>query len=149
MANWLIPITEKNWEAIKRENVYGAPEGSAAQKLIKSGDNLVFYITKKGSKRLGGRVVGVYRVTSEWFREDKPLWPDEVSENRVKYPWRTKIESIKLGVADFRELVERLSITKSRKAPQAVLIGTPANGRKPIPEEDLRIILESLKPYSV
>jgi predicted RNA-binding protein len=64
----------------------------------------------------------------------------------VKYPWRIRIQPVKLGVADFKALVDRLSFTKGRKIPQAMLVGTPANMRKPIPGEDLKTILESLKP---
>jgi len=146
MSYWVIPVTEANWEVIKRLNVYGAPEGSAAPKLIKVGDYIVFYVVKKGSRVLGGKFVGIYKTISNWFREEKPLWPDEVAEDKVKYPWRIRLEPIKLGVADFKELLDRLSFTKGKKNPQAMLVGTPANMRKPILEEDFRIILESLRP---
>jgi len=149
MNAWIIPVPEANWEIIKKMNVYGAPEDSAAPKLIRVGDYLVFYVTVKGSRALGGKFVGVYRAVSDWFREDKPLWPDEVAEGKVKYPWRIRIEPVKLGVADFRELVDKLSFTKGRKMPQAMLVGTPANMRRPISEEDLKIILESLRFYSM
>ena len=149
MNAWIIPVPEANWEIIKKMNVYGAPEDSAAPKLIRVGDYLMFYVTVKGSRALGGKFVGVYRAVSDWFREDKPLWPDEVAENRVKYPWRIKIEPVKLGVADFRELVDKLSFTRGRRRPNAMLVGTPANMRRPIPEEDLRVILESLRFYSM
>jgi predicted RNA-binding protein len=149
MPSWIIPVSEANWEVIKKLNVYGAPEDSAAPMLIRIGDYLVFYVTVKGSRALGGKFVGVYRAVSEWFREDKPLWPDEVAENRVKYPWRIKIEPVKLGVADFKELVDKLSFTRGRRRPNAMLVGTPANMRRPISEEDLKIILESLRFYSM
>jgi predicted RNA-binding protein len=86
MPSWVIPVSEANWEVIKRFNVYGAPEGCAAPKLVKAGDYLAFYVTVKGSKALGGKFVGIYKVVSDWFREDKPLWPDEVAEGKVKYP---------------------------------------------------------------
>jgi predicted RNA-binding protein len=59
---------------------------------------------------------------------------------------RIKVEPVKLGIVDFKELVDKLSFTKGRRNPQAVLVGTPANMRKPISEEDLRVILENLKP---
>jgi len=149
MPSWVIPVSEANWEVIKKLNVYGAPEDSVAPKLIKAGDYLVFYVTVKGSRALGGKFVGVYRAVSEWFREDEPLWPDEVAEGKVKYPWRVRIEPVKLGVADFKELVDKLSFTRGRKRPNAMLVGTPANMRRPIPEEDLRVILESLRFYSM
>jgi predicted RNA-binding protein len=146
MNAWIIPVSEANWEVIKKMNVYGAPEDSTAPKLIKAGDYLVFYVTVKGSRALGGKFVGVYKTVSDWFKENKPLWPDEVAEGKVKYPWRIRIEPVKLGVADFKELADKLSFTKGRKMSQAMLVGTPANMRRPIPEEDLKTILESLKP---
>jgi len=49
-----------------------------------------------------------------------------------------------LSITYVKKLVDKLSFTKSRKIPQAMLVGTPANMRRPIPEEDLRIILERL-----
>ena len=145
MNNWLIPITEDNWEVIKRENIYGAPEDSAAPKLIKRGDNIIFYVIKKGSKRLGGKIVGVYRATSDWFREDKPLWPDEVTENKVKYPWRVRIEPVKVGIVDLREIAGKLNFTKRVRMINVLLMGTPANAKKPISDEDLKVILEHLR----
>jgi len=146
MNTWVVPVSEANWEVIKKFNIYGAPEKSAASKLIKIGDRLVFYVTVKGSKTLGGKFVGIYKVVSDWFKENKPLWPDEVAEGKVKYPWRIRIGPVKLGVADFKELIDKLSFAKGRKMPQAMLVGTPANMRRPISEEDLKTILESLKP---
>jgi len=143
---WIIPITEANWEVVKQFNIYGAPRNSVAPRSIKVGDYLVFYVVKRGSKILGGKLTGVYRVISEWFREEKPLWPDELAEGKVKYHLRIKVEPVKLGIVDFKELVDKLSFTKGRRNPQAVLVGTPANMRKPISEEDLRVILENLKP---
>jgi predicted RNA-binding protein len=80
MTCWIIPVPEANWEVIKKLNVYGAPKNSAAPRLIRVGDYLVFYVTVKGSRALGGEFVDVYKAVSEWFREDKPLWPDEVAE---------------------------------------------------------------------
>jgi predicted RNA-binding protein len=60
--------------------VYGAPvvaRGRHIRDLVKPGDVLLFYVTKRNSSRLGGKIVGAYRVVSEWFWEDKPLWPDD------------------------------------------------------------------------
>jgi predicted RNA-binding protein len=148
MDIWILPVSEANWEVIKKFNIYGAPENSAAPKLIKIGCYLVFYVTVKGSKTLGGKFVGVYKAVSDWFREDRPLRPDEVAEGKVKYPWRIGVEPVKLGVADFKELVIKLSFTRGKKRPNVMLVGTLANMRRPISEEDLKIILDSLKPYA-
>jgi len=112
MNYWIIPISEENWLVAKETSVYGAPEiarGRHIRELVKPGDVLIFYVTKRASKRLGGKFVGAYRVASEWFREEKQLWPDEACEGRIKYPWRVRREPLKLGVADYSELAPRLS----------------------------------------
>jgi predicted RNA-binding protein len=85
---WVIPLSEENWFVVKEISVYDAPEvarGRHIRELVKPGDALIFYVTRRGSKRLRGKFVGAYRVASEWFREEKPLWPDEAREGRVKY----------------------------------------------------------------
>lgn len=141
-------VTEENWETIKSASVYGAPETritKSARNLVKPSDIVIFYIKKKGAKKLGGKLVGAFRVASKWCREDSPLWPDEVREGRVKYPWRVKLEPIKLGIADFQELVPKLRFIEKKDRPGAYLVGTPANLRRPIPEEDAKVIIESLR----
>ncbi len=144
---WILSVSEENWEIIRRKNIYGAPESKGfkpVMELVKSGDIVLFYIKKKGSRRLGGKFVGAFRVASGWYREEKPLWPDETREGKVKYPWRVKLEPIKLGVADFKELVPKLKFIERKDRAQAYLVGTPANLRRPIPEEDAKVIIESL-----
>ena len=148
---WIIAISEDNWEVVKKENVYGAPETPGARsptKLIKSGDIIIFYVKMKSSKSFGGKFVGAFRVVSEWYREDKPLWPDEIRERKVKYPWRIRLEPIKLGIADFKELVPKLKFIEKKDKAQAYLVGTPANLRRPIPEEDAKLIIDALSSVS-
>jgi len=145
---WIIPVSEENWLVIKEANLYGAPEatrGRHVRELVNPGDVVIFYVAKKNSKRLGGKFVGAYRVVSEWFREDKPLWPDEAREGRVKYPWRTRLEPVKLGVADYSELAPRLSFVVDKKRSGAPLIGTPGNYKRPIPRQDAELIINNLK----
>ncbi|MEM0262398.1 MAG: EVE domain-containing protein [Ignisphaera sp.] len=145
---WIVVVSEENWGTIKNLNIYGAPEpklGKPIYELVKSGDYLIFYVAKKSSKTLGGKFVGVYKVASTWFREEKPLWQDEVKENRVKYPWRVKIEPVKIGIADFSELASKLKFIERKDRANAYLVGTPANMRRPIPEEDARTIIENLR----
>jgi len=145
---WIIAVSEDNWEIINKENIYGAPETSGVRsptQLIEPGDVVIFYVKMKGSKKLGGKFVGAYEVISSWYREDKPLWSDEVREGKVKYPWRIKLRPIKIGIAEFKELVPKLKFIEKKDRAQAYLVGTPANLRRPIPEEDVRTILNSMK----
>jgi predicted RNA-binding protein len=145
---WIIPVSEENWLVINEVNVYGAPEatrGRHVRELVKPGDVVIFYVAKKNSRMLGDKFVGAYRVASEWFREDKPLWPDEAREGRVKYPWRTRLEPVKLGLVDYGELAPRLSFVVDKKRPGASLIGTHGNYKRPIPREDAELIINNLK----
>ncbi len=143
---WILTITEENWETVKREGIYGAPEDiRPPTELIRPGDVLIFYVKKKGSRKLGGKFVGAYEVTSEWYHESKPLWPDEVREGKVKYPLRVKLKLIKLGIADFTELAPKLSFIGNKARPHAYLVGIPANLRRPIPVRDAELILNVMK----
>ena len=145
MANWLFTITEENFEVVKSSGLFGVPESSKAPRLVKPGDKLIFYVMKTGAKSLGGMIVGVFRATSSWRRENKRLWPDEIREKKVKYPFRINVEPIKLGAAPFKELVPKLSFVVNKKRPQVHLIGTPANAGRPISDKDLDVILSELK----
>ena len=84
MKYWLFSVTEENWLTIKSNNVFGVPEGSRAKDTVNLGDVMIFYVKKKDAKSLGGMIVGVYKASSTWYREEKPLWPDEIRENKVK-----------------------------------------------------------------
>ena len=148
MTCWLFTLTEENWLTVKSTNIFGIPEkarGRRATELVKPGDVMVFYVSKKRSRSLGGMIVGVYRVVSTWFREDRALWPDEVREGVVKYPWRVRVEPVRLGVVSYRELSGKLSFVGNKERPHVYVMGTPANFRRPIPECDFRVILESLR----
>jgi len=142
---WLFSVTEENWSVIKDSNVFGVPEDSKAKYAVNPGDTLIFYVKKEGAKSLGGMIVGAYKALSTWYREDRLLWPDEVKEGKVKYPWRVKIEPVKVGIVSFEELVPKLSFVGNKGRAHAYLVGTPANLRRPIPEEDYKIIIESLR----
>jgi predicted RNA-binding protein len=53
---------------VKETSVYGVPgaaRGRHIRKLVKPGDVLVLYVTKRVSKRLEDKFVGVYRVVAE------------------------------------------------------------------------------------
>ena len=52
---------------VKKSGVYGAPESQrdrGPRELIAPGDVLIFYVRKTGSKRLGGKFVGAFKVAS-------------------------------------------------------------------------------------
>jgi len=81
---WILTGNEENWEIAVRDKVWGVKEGrpkSYWDKLEK-GDLLLFY-----AKSPIGGLIGLGLVDSK-FKQDKPLWPDEIREKRVIYPYR-------------------------------------------------------------
>ena len=142
---WVFVVSEQNWDTIKGLSIHGVPEGSKAHALVGKGDYLVFYVAKRDAEKLGGMFVGVYRAVSTWFREDKPLWPDEVKEGKAKYPHMVRIEPVNVVAVSFEELVPKLRFVGKKDQANAYLVKTPANLCRPIPWEDLNLIMQSMK----
>ena len=142
---WIIPITYDNWLICHNKLVYGF--GETLEDLVKAGDIIIFYVMKKRCRDPDYAMcfVGAYEVTSSWFRESKPLWPDEQETGKVLYPYRVKLKLIRDGKVKAEELVDRLSFIKNKERWQVYFRGCPANFRKPIPEEDAKLIIESLR----
>jgi len=142
---WIIPITYDNWLTCHGELTYGF--GENLEDLIKTGDIIIFYVMKSRCRDpdYAACFVGAYEVIGKWFREDKPLWPDEREVGKVLYPYRVKTRLVKDGKVKAEELVGRLSFIRSKDRWQVYFRGCPANFRKPIPEEDARLIIESMR----
>lgn len=82
---WILTGNEENWEtAFNSGNIWGVREGGLVSrwKKLKKGDYLVFYV-KSPIKGL----IGIGKVESI-FKQDKPLWPDEIRAKTVIYPYR-------------------------------------------------------------
>lgn len=82
--HWIILGPEKSWEtAFDQQGIWGVKEALYPEwKALDPGDIIFFYVTKT----IRG-VIGVGRVATK-FIQDKPLWPDEIAEGRVIYPYR-------------------------------------------------------------
>ena len=142
---WIIPITYDNWLVCHREMVYGF--GESLENHIKKGDIIIFYVMKSrcSNPDYASCFANAYEVVSNWFKENKPLWPDEVKAKKVLYPHRVTLRLIKEGKVKVEELVDELSFIKRKDAWRVYLRGCPANFRKPIPEKDAKLIIESLR----
>lgn len=143
---WIFSTSEENWYVIKESRILGVPEAAGKfVERVKPDDIVIIYVMKRGSKTLGGMFTGAFKVTSTWFKEEKLHWPDEVREGKVKYPWRVRLEPIKLGQAKLQELASKLGFIENKDRPHAYLVGTPANLKRPIPGKDGELIVKSLK----
>ncbi|MBM3925037.1 MAG: EVE domain-containing protein [SAR202 cluster bacterium] len=87
---WLAVGAPGNWEStFKLGNIWGTKaKGRPAimWESIAQGDRLVFYV---GIPVSG--IVGLGTVTTK-FKQDKPLWPDEVKEKKVLWPLRFEFD---------------------------------------------------------
>lgn len=97
---WVLTGNEENWEVAIRDKIWGVKEGRLKGYWDQLGkkDLLFFYSTAP----VGG-LIGIGRVESK-FRQDKPLWPDEVRGGRVIYPYRFGFEILYYLRDRWREL---------------------------------------------
>jgi predicted RNA-binding protein len=49
-----------------------------------------------------------------------------------------------LGTTSFEEHAPKLKFVKNKSAPYAYMVSTPANLGRPIPEDEAKLIIESL-----
>ncbi len=85
MRVWILTGNEENWEtAFNNGNIWGVREGGLVSrwKKLERGDYLLFY-AKSPIKGL----IGLGKLESK-FKQDKPLWPDEIRAKSVIYPYR-------------------------------------------------------------
>lgn len=144
MSNyWVVAIPEENWKVIRDKKKWGYKEN--LEDLIRKEDVLIFYVTKSSSKELGGNFVGAAKIVGDWKKEEKELlWPDEKEKGKVIYPYRVSIELTKEGKASVDELVNKLSFIKNKEKWKVYFRNTPCNFRKPISENDAKIIIDSI-----
>lgn len=146
---WLIAISDTDWEVCIREGVYGVPSDKKPEK-IKEGDYLVFYISGKHAGGKGKEFAGIAKIDSDWYKEEKLLWPDEIRERKIKYPWRVKIKVVCEGRVSLSNVEDKLEFLKGYRAGKRYNIehafsGTPANRGRPLPYNDVIHIAKYMK----
>jgi hypothetical protein len=82
--HWLLSANQENFElSMRYRQVWGVQDKWYPQlKALEKGDIVFFYISNKIKK-----VIGVGEIGNKFIQRE-PLWPDEIEENRVKYPLR-------------------------------------------------------------
>jgi len=81
--HWLLSANQENFELSKKyRQVWGIQDKWYPQwKSLEKGDIVFFYISKIK------KIIGVGEIGNK-FVQREPLWPDEIEENKVKYPLR-------------------------------------------------------------
>lgn len=84
IKTWVLTGNEENWSLAIRDKIWGVREGrlKGSWDKLEKGDLLLFY-----AKSPIGGLIGLGLVESR-FKQDKPLWPDEIREKKVLYPYR-------------------------------------------------------------
>lgn len=83
MRFWTLSGSQENWDRGISDNIWGVREGlKQIWEKMSKGDILIFYVTSPISG-----VIGIGKLESK-FKQDKPLWPDEIRANKVIYPYR-------------------------------------------------------------
>jgi len=83
MQVWISTGTPENWETAISGNIWGVQESlKHTWEKLQKGDLLFFY----ASKPIKG-IIGVARIENK-FKQDKPLWAQELKENKVIWPYR-------------------------------------------------------------
>jgi len=87
---WLAAGTAENWQiAFEHGNTWGlrcTKRAGSVWNRISEGDLFLFYVTRPSSG-----VVGFGPIRTK-FRQDRPLWPDELGRNRVIWPLRLEFD---------------------------------------------------------
>lgn len=138
MTYWLIPIQEDMWDVIRYNGIYGYK--TKLDEYIKKGDYLIIYVSKYYAKMYGGKVVGIVRVISDWYYDETPVFPEEKVRNKGIYPYRVKVEPIVTGACDFKSILDKINFIEDKAQLAKYLRNAPANLKRPIPEEDAKII---------
>src|SRR4030042_384834 len=85
---WVLGGKPENWESALKDEIWGLiPKFAGKWKYLQEGDWLFFYVT---SPVVG--IMGVGKVQAK-FKQNKPLWPDEVLQKQVLYPFRFEFKS--------------------------------------------------------
>ncbi len=89
MALWTLVGSRENWiTALGSAGIWGVRPGLEREwKRLMAGDFVLFYCTSPVSG-----VIGVGSVTAK-FKQDTPLWPDEVASGKVIYPYRFEFKT--------------------------------------------------------
>ena len=86
---WILTGDTENWKIAIRDKLWGLRDKIALKKhwdKLQIGDYLFFYVKSPISG-----IIGFGEVKSKII-QDKPIWVDEIKENKVIYPYRFEID---------------------------------------------------------
>jgi hypothetical protein len=85
---WILCGKPENWEIAMKDEIWGLiPKFQGKWRHLQVGDYLFYYSTNpiKG-------IIGLGKVQAK-FKQNQPLWPDEIIKKEVLYPYRFEFQS--------------------------------------------------------
>jgi predicted RNA-binding protein len=138
LTYWIFSVTPENWQIAREQKIWSVRTENLAQKVNK-GDFIVLYVSGTES------FCSIIEILEDWHTAAQPVWPDEIEENRIKYPYQTKVKIIQEGLANIKKMLQKLSFIKNKQKWGVYVQGTPANMRRPISESDYQSIQNVMK----
>jgi len=143
MAYWLCITTEDNWNVIKERNIWGVQEkhrNTIAR--VKPGDKCVIYVmsTKKDDEIIPPRIVAIYEVVSEVFRDSSRIFKPPLRDKSEVFPLRVRLKPVEIfeEPVEFKPLIPKLKFIKNKKRWTGHIQG---KAMREIPEEDYELIV--------
>ena len=85
---WILCGNPENWIIAFKDGIWGLTSKLVGKwKYLKEGDWLLFY----ANNPVAG-IIGLGKMQAK-FKQNQPLWPDEISKGEVLYPYRFEFQS--------------------------------------------------------
>lgn len=144
---WILSGSKENWEIGVADTIWGVRKSlSGSWEKLEPGDILLFYATSPISG-----VIGCGRLETK-FKQDKPLWPDEIIKKEVIYPFRFEFkinyvlperdwETKHIGIRDLKlNFWAGINSVKNEKAIEALSQRIKANWNIELPLKEIEIL---------
>ncbi len=121
MSYWIYVTNSDNWAVTKKTNILGvSARHKNALSRVKKGDKCLIYVKSEKTQAVttNSRIVGVYEVVSDVFRDSQRIFqsPQYAPEENYEYRVELKPLSILEAPVEFTPLVARLSFIKNKAA---------------------------------
>lgn len=143
---WIWPCPKDSYQTVRREGIWASQ--AALVKIgarVRHGDRVAFYVKEHKA------FCDVHEFVGEWYRATHAVWPGEAESGGILYPSQIRLRQIMDGRAALGAMNQRLEIFLKNVSgnPGHILRSTsgyPGNHGRPIPESDMKIISDSMRP---
>lgn len=143
---WIWPTSLDGYKTMRTHGIWASKaslEKIAAR--IAPSDQVAFYIPERKL------FAGLYQFVGTWGESARLIWPDELESNKKIHTSQIRLRLVRDGVTSL-DSVGHLEIFKNKGNRGLALRssnGYPANNGKPIPDSDMKVIIERLRPGSL